>query len=65
MCAVLADRESLTYLVTAHSPLTMPVPGKSSEDAELKDLTKLLQSYRDKDGSINPDRAPPDMKVLQ
>ena len=43
---------------------TMPIPGVTSEDAELKDLTRLLQSYRDEDGSINPDRAPPDMKAL-
>jgi hypothetical protein len=37
--------------------------GRGSDADELKDLTKLLQDYRDEDGSINPARAPPDMRV--
>lgn len=30
---------------------------------DMKDLTRLLQTFQDQDGSINPDKAPPDMKV--
>ena len=30
---------------------------------DIKDLTRLLKTFQDDDGSINPDKAPPDMKV--
>ena len=37
-------------------------PGGPMPD-DMKDLTRLLKSFQDQDGNIDPDKAPPDMKV--
>ncbi len=35
------------------------------EDSQFKDLSSLLRTFMEADGSINPDKAPPDMKVIK